>query len=104
MSLIQELKELQTDRLSLDEKMELSARAKALAAEYTAYGVPVPGVITDGQRALATDIKESARAVLLKELKEIEQGKTQLMTAEQKREMLAARESELQARLAALGS
>lgn len=103
MSLIQELKELQADRLSLDEKIELSARAKALAGEYTAYGLPVPGVITEGQRSLAVEIKAQARDVLLKELREVENSKTQLMTADQKREMLATRESELQARLAALG-
>lgn len=102
MNVMQQLKELQADRLSLDEKIILAALARTIAAEFTAVGLSVPAWLAEAQRLLSAEIKQQARDAILKEQRELAAQKTQLMTAEQKRELIEQRERELNERLAAL--
>lgn len=102
MNLIAQLKELQAERLSLDEKLALLAFAKTMAGEYTQFGLQVPNWLAEAQRTLQADVKQEVRDRLLKEQRELKAQREQHMSAEQKLAMIEQRERELNEKLAAL--
>lgn len=100
MLLIERLKALDKDKAQLDELVQMSAESKAVAAEYSAYGLAAPTVLIEGQRVLATEIRRLAEDKIRKELREIEQAEAGLESAAEKRARLAERKAELQSKLA----
>jgi hypothetical protein len=97
--LIQALKNIQPERASLDEMVELSAGAKMLSAEFSANGLSEPEWLSEAKRTLTTEIKRQSEDRLKMELREIEQAEAALETAAEKRQRLAARKAELQSKL-----
>ncbi len=100
MSLIEELKNINTERLTLDQLIALSSGSRTLAAEYSAQTLAEPEWLSDAKRTLATEIKRQVNDKLSMELREIEQAEAQLLTAAERRQNLAARKAEIQAKIA----
>lgn len=99
MGLLDRLKQLDVDKLSLDDAVELAVDAKALRAEYERRTLPVPEVLDDSLRSLDRDIEARRRDALELRLKEVRRQRAATMSAEEKRQKLAAEEADLEALL-----
>lgn len=87
---IAELKALNTERLDLDEAVELKAQAHGMLAVYQAYQVPVPGWLTHANIALDEEIKRRQRDALKARERELTSKLAGLRTREEQRADLEA--------------
>jgi phage host-nuclease inhibitor protein Gam len=68
MNIIDELKNLDTDRLSMDDLVGISARARAARTEYELYQLEVPELIDSKLRTLGREINTRKAEKLEKDL------------------------------------
>lgn len=98
--MIATLKQLNTDRSSLDELVALSVGAKQLRSEYEANMLPVPAWLSGALKAISTEISMKRRDSLEKRRAEILAQQAGLESAQEKRERLARELEELESALA----
>lgn len=97
--MLEQLKRLDIDRISLEEMLALAAFAKSLHAEYDLRNIPSPEWLDDKIRLLNREIGARSRDALEMRLREVRAQQTQLLTPAEKRAKLAEEEARLQAQL-----
>jgi hypothetical protein len=98
--MLEKLKQLNCDRLDLDEAVALHAFAGVMETSFAGFGVASPKWLTDAQRALDEEIRRRARDDLMARLARAKARKEALKTEAQKR---ADVDGEIAALEAALG-
>ena len=97
--LLDRLRRVEVEALGIDEAVELSAVARQITSEYAVNDIPAPEWLADVSQTLTSNIKSRQRDAQLKRLKEIELEERQLLTAKEKRDLLASEKDRLKARL-----
>jgi hypothetical protein len=90
MSLINQLKALDTTRPDLDELVSLSAQAKVLRAEYESENVDVPEWLDNANREIKREIRNRAADSIEKRKKELQNRLDALKTPTERRAELQA--------------
>lgn len=99
MSVIDELKGLDTNRETLDKLLLLNAQGNLLRGEYDRAQMDVPEWLVGALDTLDSTIKQQSRDNLMLRLKELEQQESGLKTAAERRTEIAAAKEKLQRRL-----
>lgn len=99
-TILDRLKAVDANRLSLDDIVELSAETRALAAEYDRLGVEVPEIVTSKLKSFSREINSRQAEALEKALREKKARLNALKTPEQRRKELEAEIAELEAKTA----
>jgi hypothetical protein len=99
MSLIQQLRSFDVDRMDIDDAIALSSQARQLEAEYTGFGATMDEKLLDKIGELRSFIQASQKALLQKRLREIRARKAAMQPREQKIAALMDEEAALLAKL-----
>ena len=99
MDLYSRLKNLDIDRVDIDEKIALSAFAGTLTSEYARYGAEPPDWLEQRSKELSRDIKASLSAIIEKRLRDLRNRKAALLPREAKLANLDADIAALEAKL-----
>jgi hypothetical protein len=100
MQMLDNLRSFDIDRIHTDEAIALVVFAKGLRAEYETRQMDVPEWLTDKVRSLDRWIASNRRDALELRLKEARAAQAGLMTADQRREKVAADILAIEAELA----
>lgn len=84
------LKTLNTDRLNVDEAVELLAQSRQVAAEYDLQQLPQPSWLRDGAMLLANEVSRKRRDALLARRRELEAQQAALKTPQERRRDIEA--------------
>jgi len=98
--MLEKLKNLNIDRMDLDEAIALATLGRATANGYDYYKVPAPKWLENGLRMLDEEINRRRKELLQSRLREVEAEQTALRTREERRADLTAEHARLQAELA----
>ena len=93
--MLERLRNLNIDRIDIDDAVELSTFGKLAAATYESYSVPTPGWLKDSLTALDGEIRSRRRDMLLARQKEVANRLGSLKTREEKRAELEAEQARL---------
>lgn len=96
---IEKLKQLDTNRISLEEGLELRACARHLSNEYDLAAIPVPEWLSEVTSVLAKDIAGRTRDAIEKRLAELKAQELGLESAAEKRERIKREREALEAKL-----
>lgn len=96
---INDLKTYESDKLVMEDLMQLDATATGLTAAYERNGVDAPEWLSSTAKRLKVDIRQRNRDVLEKRLSEVRARRAALATTEEKRAQAAAEEEKLTALL-----
>lgn len=99
MNLIEQLKNLNIEKTSLDEMILLSASARALNSEYEANGTVAPEWLSDARRMLGREIKVRTQNQLEMRLRELEAADAADRTASERRADRAKEREKIEAAL-----
>lgn len=99
MEMFEKLRNLNIDRLSVDEAVFLLTSAKTFAAGYAEIGIPVPEWLGDNIRSLEKDVKSRQRDEMERRLREAKTRRNSLRTAEEKRKDIDEEIARLEAAL-----
>ncbi len=94
--MLEQLQNLQLERLGLDEAIALSAFARILKAEYEHANAEAPQWLDDRTREIRTEIRDRMRDSVAKRLKEAKARLESLATPEEKRAALRKQIEELE--------
>ena len=95
--MLEELKNLNLERMDLDEAIALSAFARILKAEYEHANAEAPAWLDDRTREIRMEIRDRMRDSVAKQIKETEARLESLATPEEKRQNLRIRLEALKA-------
>lgn len=101
--MLTQLKNLNVDRMGLDEALALYAFGKTLQLEYDAFQIDTPAWLTENMATLKRDVQGRVRDELLRKIQMDEAALETLKTQAEKRKETAARLEERRAKLAAFG-
>jgi len=82
---LQQLKNLNVERIDVDEAIAMATWARASANGYDHYGVTPPAWLTAAIETLDAEINRRRRDILVARKREIEANLTQLRTREERR-------------------
>ncbi len=99
MTVLQQLSNLDVNRITLEEALELRALGSLVRGEFERALVPVPEAMSEALRTLSKDIDERRRDSLEKRLKDISSQEAGLLSAAEKRERLAKEREAIEAQL-----
>lgn len=86
--MLEALKNLNLERMDLDDAVSLSAFARTLKAEYEHCGAEAPQWLDDKTRELRSEIRDRLRDSVQKRLREAKSRLESLATPEEKRDRL----------------
>lgn len=98
--MLEKLKQLNCDRLDLDEAVALHCLASQMESAFASFGVTAPRWLGDSQRALDADIRRRVHDDLRLRLDRAKARREALKTADQKRADAEAEVAGLEALLA----
>ena len=99
MTLIDQIKNFNINRMDPDEAIALSAQARQLEAEYAGYGAQLPVGLAEKITEVRDYVKASQKQFIQMRLREVQMQKQRLMPKEKKLEILENEEKELLAKL-----
>jgi hypothetical protein len=98
--MLEQLKHLDLDRISLEEAVELAVYAKLLHAEFEAQQVDVPAWLDDRSRELKREIRVRQQDAVEKRIRELKARREALLPAEEKRTKIEQEIATLEAKMA----
>jgi len=101
--MLQQLKNLNIERLDLDEGVALAAFGRAMEAEYAHVSAEAPDWLTDNLKALRKEVRQRLQDTLESRLLEVTSRIESLSTVEEKRAKLREEKERLMAKLGATG-
>jgi hypothetical protein len=88
--MFEELRRFSVEGAQMDQMIANSALLKTFITEYTVQGIPVPEWMTNSVSELNREIAARKRDSLMKRVKELKAQQTTLLSAEEKRSLVAA--------------
>lgn len=85
-AIVNDLKQVATVGLHLDELMVTASQARSLQATYESSGAPVPEWLTDANATLTSEIQTRIKGALELRLRELDQADAALKTNSERRE------------------
>lgn len=97
--MLQQLKNLNIERLDLDEAVAMASFGRAMEAEYQHVSAEAPDWLTDNLKALRKEIRQRLQDTLESRLVEVTSRLDSLSTVEEKRSKLREEADRLRAKL-----
>lgn len=99
MQLLDQLRRVEVEGLTLDQAVELAAIGRLVSTEFTLNALPIPDWLKDVNATLSGNIASRQRDARLKRLREIQAERVSLLSRDEKRAALANEEEQLQRQL-----